>query len=429
MKCELISVGTEILLGDIVNTNAHYLSNELAALGIDVLFQHTVGDNERRLTDTLELALSESDCVILTGGLGPTEDDITKEVCAKYFGYPLKKDEDILRDIKAYFVKKNIEMPLSNEKQAYIPEPSITLYNENGTAPGSILEKDGKIIIILPGPPKEMIPMFNKSVVPYLSKFTQGIIKSVNVRTFGIGESDMAERVGHLLQNENPTVAPYAKSGEALLRVTAKAKTEEEAEKLLRPVVEEIEGILSDFVYTKDKNSIEEVTVSLLKEKKLTLATAESCTAGLISKRITDISGASEVYMGSVVSYSNDVKMNVLKVREESLKKYGAVSEAVAAEMALGVIRLLKTDLAVSITGIAGPLSDSTEKEVGLIYIAVTDGEKVSVKKLLTGHKKGDSCRDYNRFTGASNALNEVRLFILGKCRELKDINDFINSF
>lgn len=429
MKCELISVGTEILLGDIVNTNAHYLSNELAALGIDVLFQHTVGDNERRLTSALDLALSESDCVILTGGLGPTEDDITKEVCAKYFGYPLLRDEEILKDIKSYFVKKNLEMPVSNEKQAYVPKPSITLYNENGTAPGSILEKDGKSIIILPGPPKEMIPMFKKSVVPYLSKFTQGVIKSISIRTFGIGESAMAEKVSHLLQMENPTVAPYAKSGEALLRVTAKAETEEKAEKLLSPVVKEIEELLSDYVYTKDKNSIEEVTVELLKEKNLTLATAESCTAGLISKRITDISGASAVYCGSVVSYSNDVKMNVLGVREESLKKYGAVSEAVAAEMALGALKLLGTDLAVSITGIAGPLSDNTDKEVGLIYIAVTDGEKVSVKKLITGHKKGDSCRDYNRFTGASNALNELRLFVLGKSKNLKDINEFINSF
>lgn len=429
MKCELISVGTEILLGDIVNTNAHYLSNELAALGIDVLFQHTVGDNAKRLTSTLELALSESDCVILTGGLGPTEDDITKEVCAEYFGYPLVRDDDILEDIKSYFAEKNIEMPVSNEKQAYVAKPSITLYNENGTAPGSILEKDGKIIIILPGPPKEMIPMFRKSVVPYLSKFTQGVIKSVNIRTFGIGESAMAERVSHLLQKENPTVAPYAKSGEALLRVTAKAETEEEAKKLLAPVVEEIEDVLSDYVYTKDKNSIEEVTVELLKEKNLTLATAESCTAGLISKRITDISGASAVYMGSVVSYSNDVKMNILGVRKESLEKYGAVSEVVAAEMALGAVKLLKTDIAVSITGIAGPLSDNTDKEVGLIYIAVTDGKSVSVKKLLNGHKKGDSCRDYNRFTGASNALNEVRLFVLDKNKDLKNINEFINSF
>ena len=238
----------------------------------------------------------------------------------------------------------------------------------------------------------------------------------------------MAEKVGHLLQMKSPTVAPYAKSGEALLRVTAKAKTEEEAEKLLAPVVKEIETTLSDYVYTTDQNSIEEVTVSLLKEKNLTLATAESCTAGLISKRITDISGASAVFSGSVVSYSNDVKLKVLSVREDHLKKYGAVSEAVAAEMALGAVKLLGTDLAVSITGIAGPLSDSTEKEVGLIYIAVTDGKNVSVKKLLTGHKKGDSCRDYNRFAGASNAINEVRLFVMDKL-EKTDINEFINSF
>lgn len=429
MKCELISVGTEILLGDITNTNASYLSKRLADLGIDVLFQHTVGDNEKRLKETLDLALSKSDAVILTGGLGPTEDDITKEVCADYFGYPLKKDEKTLEKIKAYFKERERNMPLSNEKQAFLPVPSVTLNNENGTAPGSILEKGGKIIIILPGPPKEMIPMFEKSVVPYLSKFTQDVIKSHNVRTFGIGESDMAERVKHLFSLENPTVAPYAKSGEALLRVTAKAHSDKEAEELLAPVVNEIKEILSEFVYGVDVSSVEEKTLSILKERGLTVSCAESCTGGLISKRLTDISGASSVFKGTVVSYCNEIKEKLLGVKKEHLKKYGAVSAAVAAEMALGAKNALCSDFGLSITGIAGPLSDESEKEVGLIYIAVTDGKSVSVKGLKTGHKNGDSCRDYNRFVGASNAINELRLFILNKCDNLKDINEFINSF
>lgn len=429
MTCELISVGTEILLGDIVNTNAAYLSKRLAALGIDVMFQHTVGDNANRLKATLDLAFSKSDMVIATGGLGPTPDDLTKEVCAEYFGLKLQKDESIAEEIRKYFKSKNVQMPESNEKQAMIPVPSVTLPNQNGTAPGSIMEKDGKIIVVLPGPPREMKPMFENFVVPYLTKFTHNIIKSHSIRTFGIGESAMAEKVSDLFSMKNPTVAPYAKSGEALLRVTAKAKSEEEAEKLLSPVVKEIEERLSDYVYAVDAQSIEEATVSLLKEKHITVCCAESCTAGLVSKRLTDISGASEVFLGAVVSYSNEVKHNVLGVSEENLKKYGAVSAVVAAQMALGAKKALGADLAVSVTGIAGPLSDSTSKSVGLIYIAVTDGKLVKVKELQTGHSKGEDCRDYNRFVSSSNAINELRLFALGKTDGATDIEEFIKSF
>lgn len=429
MKCELISVGTEILLGDIVNTNAAYLSKELAKLGIDVLFEHTVGDNEKRLKDTLSSALKKSDGVILTGGLGPTKDDITKEVCADFFSLKLVKDEKILEDIKNYFKTRKRKMPSSNEKQAFVPFPSITLKNENGTAPGSILEKDGKFIIILPGPPKEMIPMFKESVVPYLSKFTQGVIKSYNVRTFGIGESDMAQRVKELLSGENPTVAPYAKSGEALLRVTAKAKNEKEADKLAMPILNAINEKLCDYIYGININSVEEATVAVLKENNITVSGAESCTGGLVSKRLTDISGSSAVFKGSIISYCNEVKENVLGVKKEHLSKYGAVSAPVAAQMALGAKNTLKTDLAFATTGIAGPFSDETGKEVGLMFVAVTDGKNVCVKEINTGHNKGESCRDYNRITAASTVINELRLFLQNKSENLNDINEFINSF
>ena len=428
MTCEFVFVGTELLLGDILNTNAQYLSKKLAALGFDVLFQTVVGDNPERLESVLKTALSRSDIVITTGGLGPTKDDLTKEICARFFGLELELHEESLKRIYEYFEAKNAPMPKSNEKQAWMPHGAVVFKNDNGTAPGCASEKNGKHIIILPGPPREMHLMFENGALPYLRRFSESVIVSHSVRTFGIGESLMAEKAGELLDMENPTVAPYAKSGEALLRVTAKAKNEEDAEKLISPVVEEIKNRLSSLVYGIDSASIEEAVVSLLKEKKLTLATAESCTGGLISKRITDIPGASEVFGCTIVSYSNEIKESLLGVKREHLQKYGAVSEAVAAEMALGALKKSGASLAVSVTGIAGPSSDNTQKPVGLVYIAVTDGENYRIKELTTGHAEKD-CRDYNRTISASVALNEVRLFVLEKETNKKDICKFINSF
>lgn len=428
MKCELVFVGTELLLGDILNTNAQYLSKKLAALGFDVMFQSVVGDNPERLRSVLEEALSRSDVIITTGGLGPTKDDLTKEICAGVFGLPLEMHEESLERIHEYFKAKNAPMPKSNEKQALMPRGSVVFKNNNGTAPGCAMEKDGKHIIILPGPPREMHMMFEEGALPYLRRFSDHVIISHSVRTFGIGESLMAEKAGDLLDMQNPTVAPYAKSGEALLRVTAKCENEKQAEELISPVVEEIKNRLGSMVYGIDLSSMEQAVVSLLKEKKLTVATAESCTGGLISKRLTDISGASEVFGCGVVSYSNEVKEKLLGVKKEHLEKYGAVSEVVAASMALGVQRLSGADIGVSVTGIAGPSSDGTNKPVGLVYIAVTDGSSYRLKKLTTGHaEKG--CRNYNRTVSASTALNEVRLFVLEKENASKDINAFINSF
>lgn len=428
MKCELVFVGTELLLGDILNTNAQYLSKKLAALGFDVLFQSVVGDNPQRLHSVLETALSRADVVITTGGLGPTKDDLTKEICAGFFGLPLEMHEESLERVHEYFKAKNVPMPESNEKQALMPKGSVVFKNNNGTAPGCAMEKNGKHIIILPGPPREMHMMFEEGALPYLRRFSDHVIISHSVRIFGIGESLMAEKAGELLDMENPTVAPYAKSGEALLRVTAKCETEEQAEKLIAPVISEIKNRLGSMVYGIDLGNMEQAVVSLIREKKLTAATAESCTGGLISKRLTDVPGASEVFGCGVVSYSNDVKEKLLGVKREHLEKYGAVSEVVAASMALGVQKLSGADIGVSVTGIAGPSSDNTNKPVGLIYIAVTDGNSFCVKKLTTGHAEKD-CRDYNRTVAASNALNEIRLFVLEKENASKDINAFINSF
>lgn len=431
MNCELISVGTEILLGDIVNTNAQFLSRQMAETGINMLFQCTVGDNKSRLLAVLKDALSRSDILILTGGLGPTPDDMTKEVCAEFFEKKLFLHEPTLKKIEDFFALKNIPMPESNKKQALIPEGALILENENGTAPGCIMEKDGKTIIILPGPPKEMIPMFLDSVKPYLKRLSHETILSRNIRTFGIGESAMTEKVSDLLENSNPTVAPYAKNGEALLRVTAKAETPEAAEKLLEPLVKEIESRLGSHIYGIDVSSVEEAAVRLLKEKNLTASFAESCTGGLCAKRVTDIPGASSVFHCGVVSYSNEIKNKGLGVSRENLDRYGAVSAVVAAEMALGVKNLSGADFGVSVTGMAGPESDDPNIPVGRIYIAVTDGQTLYQKELNTGHSSKD-CRDYNRFVSASNALNELRLCALSypeKRSEGTDIREFINSF
>jgi nicotinamide-nucleotide amidase len=409
MNCELISVGTEILLGDILNTNVQYLSKALASIGIGVTHHSTVGDNTSRLLETLDIAFKRCDTVILTGGLGPTPDDLTKETCAEYFGRKLYLDDSILKEIESYFSLKNITMPESNKKQALVPEDSIILENHNGTAPGFIMENQGKTIIILPGPPKEMVPMYREGVEPYLKKFTNEVILSKNIRTFGIGESAMSELVEDLLRGSNPTVAPYAKSGEALLRVTAKAESEDEAQRLMAPVINEINSRLGDYIYGIDCQSIEETVAKLLMERNQTVAFAESCTGGLCAKRLTDISGASEIFHCGVVSYSNEIKHKVLGVKDETLQKHTAVSEETAKEMAEGVRKLADATYGVSITGYAGP---GDEEEVGTIYIGVSSENETRVMKLLTGHR-GNNCRDYNRYVASSNAFNQLRLAIL----------------
>ncbi len=409
--CELISVGTEILLGDILNTDAQFLSIELARLGISVIHQSTVGDNRERLLAQLKEAADRSDIIILSGGLGPTPDDLTKEVCCEFFGKKMFLHEPTVEKIKTYFSTKGMEMAQNNLKQAMLPKDCVIFPNDNGTAPGMAIEKDGVHILVLPGPPRELKPMFRNCAVPYLMQFSDRIIVSHNIRTFGIGESLMAERVNDLFDAENPTVAPYAKDGEALLRVTAMARTKEEAENLCKPVINEIKNRLDGFVYGVDYTCIEEAVIEKLKEKHMKVATAESCTGGLIAKRITDVPGASEVFDCGIISYANEIKHRVLGVSEDDLNKYGAVSEPVARQMAQGALKVSGADIAVSVTGIAGPDSDSTNKPVGLVYIGLADRDNVWVRELRTSRKD----RSYNRYVSASNALNMIRLYIDNK--------------
>lgn len=406
--CEIISVGTELLLGDILNTDAQFLSRELAKLGLSVLHQSTVGDNHDRLYELLEQAAQRSDIIILSGGLGPTPDDITKEVACEFFSKDLTLHEESLRRMSSYFTAKGLVMPETNKKQAMLPADCVVFENNNGTAPGLAMEKDGTHILLLPGPPRELKPMFYESAVPYLKNFSDKVIISHNIRTFGIGESAMSEVVADLLDSANPTVAPYAKDGEALLRVTAMADNNDDAENLCKPVIDEIRSRLSDYIYGIDCNSIEEAVVPMLIENNLKLATAESCTGGLVGKRITNISGASKVYECGIIAYANEIKHRVLGVSVDALRQYGAVSAEVAEQMAKGALEVSGADIAVSVTGIAGPLSDGTSKPVGLSYIALADKNNVWVKELNTGHTN----RDYNRFVNSSNALNMVRMYI-----------------
>lgn len=408
--CEILSVGTELLLGDILNTNARFLSQELAALGFSVLRQSTVGDNPTRLSAMVREALTRSNILIATGGLGPTADDITKEVCCEVLGFSLVYDETILDTLTAYFVTRQLRMPESNKKQALIPVGGTVFRNGNGTAPGLACEKDGKCIIMLPGPPREMVPMFQNEVIPFLKKYSDGAIVSHTVKTFGIGESAMAERVGDLLWQANPTVAPYAKDGEAMLRVTARAPSENEAHALCMKTIERILPLLGDSVYGVDADSLQQKAVELLLEKGLKVAIAESCTAGYTAKRLTDIPGVSRVFDCGVITYSNAIKTKLLGVREDTLTAYGAVSEQTAAEMARGVRALAGADIGIGITGIAGPQSDDSGKPAGLSFIALADKDTVEIEKVETG--RADD-REYNRFITASRALNQLRLYLL----------------
>lgn len=411
-NCEIISVGTEILLGNILNTDAQFLSEQLALMGINVLYQTTVGDNRRRLLEALNVASSRSDIIILSGGLGPTPDDLTKEVCCEFFSVDTYLDENSLAKIENYFKNKGMPMASSNKKQALLPVGSTVFHNSCGTAPGAAMEKDGKHILILPGPPGELKPMFFEYAVPYLSRFSDGVIVSHNIRTFGIGESQMAEKAGELLSLQNPTVAPYAKSGEALLRVTAKADSANQAEELMRPVIDEIKARLNKYIYGIDTSSIEEALVRILKEKHLKIATAESCTGGYIAKRITDIPGSSEVFECGIVSYANNIKESVLGVKHDTLEKFGAVSEAVAKQMAQGALSVSGADIAISITGISGPESDGSGQPVGLSYIGLAAKDGTWVIKYLTGKRKNS--REYNRYVSGSNAINLAIKYLMG---------------
>ena len=412
MVAELIAVGTELLLGNVANTDAQIISQGLSALGITVLHHTVVGDNPQRLAEALETARNRADIIITTGGLGPTYDDLTKQTICKTFNRELELHEDILEDLKTWFqTKMGKKMPENNIQQAMLPVDCTIFDNPVGTAPGCAFVEDGVHVLMLPGPPFECRYMFEHRAAPYLEKLTDGVIVSHEIRVFGMGESAVEEALHEPMTTlTNPTLAPYAKTNECMVRATARAESREKAEELLTPLVREVCKTLGDVVYGVDVGSLEEVVSGLLAERGLTLAAAESCTGGLLSKRMTDLPGASKVFRGGVVSYVNDVKANVLGVPREVLEQYGAVSEETARAMAEGCRRVCGSDLAVSLTGVAGPERDDWGNEVGTVYAALAGPEETICKKLTCGRGRG---RDRVRTAAASNALDLIRRFLL----------------
>ncbi|ERM92346.1 damage-inducible protein CinA [Caldanaerobacter subterraneus subsp. yonseiensis KB-1] len=409
MRGEIISVGTELLLGQIVNTNAKYLSERLALLGIDIYFHTNVGDNEERLKQCLKIAYERSELIITTGGLGPTVDDITKETIASFLNLPLVESEEAKQEIINFFERIGQKPTENNFKQALFPAGSKILPNKNGTAPGFILEKEGKIFVVLPGPPSELIPMFEEHVYPYLKRFTSETIKSRVLKIFGLGESKVEEMVRPLLQGSNPTVAPLVGDGYVTLRITAKGK-EEEVHEMISQVEKKIREILGDYIYAVDDEEMEKIVIKLLQKRGFTLATAESCTGGLLAKKITDVPGASKVFNLGVVTYSNEAKEKVLGVKKSTLDVHGAVSPETAKEMAENVRVLAKSDLGLSTTGIAGPSGGSPEKPVGLVYVGFATPEKTYVKKLMLSGN-----RDRIRTRSILHAFDMVRRYLEGR--------------
>ena len=395
MITELISVGTEILLGNIVNTNSAYLSEKCALLGLNVYYQDVVGDNEGRMRDVICTALNRSDVVILTGGLGPTEDDITKEVTADLMGMPLEEDSHSRKLIDKYlkeYEKNNPQRRITknNYKQAMVPKGAIVLDNHNGTAPGLILEKKGKTAILLPGPPNEMKPMFEEYIVPYLQKNQPEIIVSQMVKISGIGESQVAEEIQDLIEKQtNPTIAPYAKTGEVHLRVTASAENEKTCKKLIKPVVKELKKRFGENVFATDESkTLEEAVIDLLKEKDLKLSLAESLTGGMIAQRIVNVSGASEVFGYGFVTYSNKAKHKCLGVKKSTLKEQGAVSAKCAREMAKGACKASGADISISVTGLAGPGGGTKETPVGTVFMGCCyEGRTIAKEFHFTGNR------------------------------------------
>ncbi|SKC73981.1 competence/damage-inducible protein A [Maledivibacter halophilus] len=409
MNCTILTVGTELLMGQIVNTNAAFLSKELNGLGINVLYHLTVGDNNDRLEKMFKNVLEISDLIITTGGLGPTQDDLTKETISKSLGRELVMHKPTYEKILSFFERINKEMSINNEKQAFVPEGSIILDNNNGTAPGFIIEENEKIIISLPGPPNEMKGIFLNSVMPYLLSKSELKIKSKVLKFVGVGESKLETLLEDLITGQsNPTLATYAKSGEVSLRISAKAQTDEEIEALINPICEEIEKRLREYIYSYDNESLEKVVADMLIGNNYSISLAESCTGGLLASKLTSIPGISNALDRSIVTYSNRAKHEELGVDKEILKKFGAVSEETAAAMAEGLRAITNSDICLSITGIAGPSGGTPEKPVGLVYIAIATNKNTIIKKLnLNGDR--NKIRNYT----AVQALNLIRKTII----------------
>ena len=383
MTAEIICVGTEILLGNIVNTNAAYLAEQLAGLGISCYYQTVVGDNGERLLETLELAAKRSEVIILSGGLGPTQDDLTKETVAKFCDKKLLMDEKSKKQIAEYFEKRKMKPTENNWKQAMVPEGARVFENHNGTAPGMAVETKKNKFILLPGPPEELKLMFEESVAPYLKEQSPFVILSQTVKTCGLSESAVEEQLRDLIDKQtNPTIATYAKTGEVHVRVTAKADSQKEASKLIKPMVKELKSRFGNDIYSTDDGvTLEKALADLLQSAGLTISCAESCTGGLISATLINVPGISELYKAGFVTYSNKAKRKLLGVKKGTLEKYGAVSSQTAQEMVKGLLAETKTDVGIAVTGIAGPDGGTKEKPVGLVYVSCNVKGKITVKE------------------------------------------------
>ena len=409
---EILSVGTELLLGNIVNTDAQMLSQGLSQLGLNVFYHTVVGDNPQRVAQAVATARSRADIIITTGGLGPTCDDLTKNILAEAFGKKLIFHAESAQRIQDHF--RLIGRPFTENllQQAMLPEGCTVFSNDWGTAPGCAFEADGVHVLMLPGPPSECTPMFHHRALPYLQTLSEGVILSHTLKLFGIGESAVESRLREQMNSmTNPTLAPYAKEGECELRLTAKANTPEQAQALLSPCVDQIKEMFGELVYGVDVSSLEEVVVAALKERGLTIGTAESCTGGLLAKRLTDLSGVSQVYNGGIVSYTNQVKHNVLGVPQQLLDEHGAVSAPVAQAMAEGARTVLHCDIALATTGVAGPDRDDRDNPVGTMFVAIATPEGTHVRKLNLGIRP---VRQRLRTQTASHAFDLARRYLSG---------------
>ncbi len=410
MTVELICVGTELLLGNIVNTNAAFISEKCAMLGLSMYYQSVVGDNPGRLEEMVKTAMKRSDIIILSGGLGPTQDDLTKETVAKVMGKKLVEDQKARQEIQLFLERRGRTITENNWKQALVPEGCQVLYNVNGTAPGLIVKDDNTCVILLPGPPNELVPMFEEQVYPYLHKLQPEIICSKMIKLCGIGESSAETKILDLVEAQtNPTVAPYAKTGEVHLRITAKAESETAAYKLMEPVEEVLRQRFGTLIYTDDPQvTLEMAIYELLKANHLTVTTAESCTGGLVAGRLINVPGISEYLKEGYITYSNEAKQKLLGVPAEILQKYGAVSPQTAEAMASGGAKAAEADVCIAVTGIAGPDGGSLEKPVGLVYMSCyCQGKVYTEKNQYTGSRS--KIREY----AVASALTLLRQAIL----------------
>ena len=407
---EIISVGTEILLGHITNTDARDVSEMLSRIGINVKYHTVVGDNPERLRACVEIARSRADIIITTGGLGPTCDDLTKQILAESFGLKLVQNDDEVRFLHDFIRNKRNFTP-NNFQQAMLPEGCTVFHNLWGTAPGCAFRAEGKTVIMMPGPPVECVPMFRTYGVPYLRALSDEQIVSHSIRVFGIGESAIDDMFADEMNvMENPTMAPYAKECDCLLQVTAKAGSEAEAEAMMAPVIAHVKERLGDFVYGTDVECLEEAVFPLLKEKGLTFATAESCTGGEIAKRFTDIPGASSVFLGGAVVYTNEVKSRLLGLDPEMIEEKGAVSREVAVALAEQVRRLTGADIGIGVTGLAGPDGDGVH-EVGTVFVSMAVEGSTYVRALALGPKR---TRSYIRRMSGNHAYDMMRRWLTG---------------